>query len=321
MLYLLLLFVPFVSSYDFVNDGQHIGYYRNSTLTYHQNSSTMFGNQINANFTCQLSSLGSIMRLHKLKTFDAKQTADINKAHCIWETVIRGMRVNGYPGIDIDINISNIDGAGGILGQAYWRYANYYTGPSGTYVIPVSGYFEIDAGDLAVMSLTDDFMNVITHEIGHILGMNAQIWGYNYVLGVNPYHYNGTNGLNNYKKLYNQTFASYVPIETHGGAGTAGSHWDETNLIIDVVNRALSLEIMTGYLSSINYLTALTAYSLRDIGFEVNSDICALDSDCYNGSCIRGYIDMCSGSTSSAALIEPAFKLVVVLTTAMLIWV
>ena len=313
---LLLIIAVSVSGYDVVNNGQIVGYYKNSSTAYTSNSSSLYGNIVNADFQCRLSSLGSIIRLHKLKTFSAKQSADIEKAHCIWETVIRGVKVNGYPGVDIDVNISNIDGAGGVLGQAYWRYANYYTGPSGTYAMPISGYFEIDAGDLAVMSIGNDFMNVITHEIGHILGINSQIWGYNNLLGANQYQYNGTSGLNSFRKLYNRSFDSYVPIETHGGGGTAGSHWDETTSIIDVANRTMALEIMTGYLSSINYMTALTSHSMCDLGYEVNSAICAVDSDCGHGNgsiCNRGYIDMCS--TSSAVTSNPVFHLIVILGT------
>lgn len=51
------------------------------------------------------------------------------------------------------------------------------------------------------------------------------------------------------------------PIETNGGAGTAGSHWDEA---------CFNTELMTGYTDVNMPLSKMTAASLEDLGYTVD---------------------------------------------------
>ena len=50
-----------------------------------------------------------------------------------------------------------------------------------------------------------------------------------------------------------------VPIETDGGPGTAGGHWDD-ELFED--------ELMTGFISDTNYVSSMTIANLEDIGYD-----------------------------------------------------
>ena len=54
---------------------------------------------------------------------------------------------------------------------------------------------------------------------------------------------------------------SGIPVEQDGGAGTAGSHWDE-----ELFNN----ELMTGYINEgENYFTAMSAASFADMGYAI----------------------------------------------------
>ena len=69
----------------------------------------------------------------------------------------------------IDASGVGIDGAGGILGQA---------GPdtlrTGS-LLPVHGVMQFDAADLAQLESSGQLVSVITHEMGHVLGIGS-IW-------------------------------------------------------------------------------------------------------------------------------------------------
>ena len=49
------------------------------------------------------------------------------------------------------------------------------------------------------------------------------------------------------------------PVETDGGSGTAGGHWDD---------EIFEDEIMTGFISDENYVSSMTVASLEDLGYD-----------------------------------------------------
>ncbi len=56
-----------------------------------------------------------------------------------------------------------------------------------------------------------------------------------------------------------------IPVEQDGGAGTAGSHWDE---------ETFGNELMTGYINEgENYFTAMSAASFEDIGYVITAGL------------------------------------------------
>lgn len=158
--------------------------------------------------------------------------------------------------IYITAELGNIDGAGGILGQA---------GPTAIRTagsLPATATMKFDIVDVNAMGLAV-FSEVILHEMSHSLGFGS-IWDR---LGL------VTNGLFTGQQALSEFLAmggsgSGIPVEQDGGSGTAGSHWDE---------ETFHNELMTGYINSgDNYFTAMTEASFKDLGYVINSNYAAL---------------------------------------------
>ena len=146
-----------------------------------------------------------------------------------------------------------IDGTGGILGQsgptAIWS-ANELT---------EAGLMQFDSADAINYLSKGLWDDIITHEMMHVLGFGT-LWNY----GANPLvptagQYIGAQGLAAYQAAGHPS-ATYIPVQTSGGAGTAGAHWSES---------ALSNELMTPYINSSNYLSSFSVMSLADLGYSV----------------------------------------------------
>jgi hypothetical protein len=191
---------------------------------------------------------------------DAAYQSYFDAAAARWEQVITGdlpgVFDSTYGSIDdllINASVVPIDGAGGILGQA---------GPdrfrSGS-LLPYHGAMQFDSADLASMAANGTLSYVILHEMGHILGIGT-IWS---SLGLrNGFQYTGADALAQYRAVSGDASATYVPLESGGGSGTAGSHWSES---------VFGNELMTGYISGTpDPLSVITIGSLQDMGYQVN---------------------------------------------------
>ncbi len=180
-----------------------------------------------------------------------------------WSQIILGdlpdvTLANGTVIDDVVITASGpyIDGVSGILGQA---------GPtafrSGSF-LPYSGIMEFDSADLASMESSGSLYTVILHEMGHVLGIGT-IWSYLGLLsgaGTSNPRFTGAQATAAYNRIFGVN-ESGVPVENGGGGGTRDAHWRETSM---------PFEIMTGYISSRNYLTEITIGSLADMGYVVD---------------------------------------------------
>jgi hypothetical protein len=170
----------------------------------------------------------------------------------------------------ITAEVSTIDGTGGVLGQA---------GPTATWTqtqLTAAGQMKFDVADANSfynLGLWDD---IVTHEMMHVLGFGS-LWnfGSRHLVDNNPNgqpeYYKGGNALSAYNELFG-TNAQYIPVETDGGSGTAGAHWDDA---------ALNNELMTGYIGGTdqsgqynsympNYLSKFSVMALADLGYAVN---------------------------------------------------
>jgi hypothetical protein len=160
-----------------------------------------------------------------------------------------------------------IDGVGHILGQAGPTHVR--VAPDGTFLQPVKGHMAFDTADLAQMEADGTLLDVITHEMGHVLGIGS-LWA---PLGlvsppagdpdalVNPV-FPGPATMIEYALLLGEEGGQPVPLENQGGGGTARVHWRES---------VFGAELMTGFVgSSGNPLSRLTVASLQDIGYEVD---------------------------------------------------
>jgi hypothetical protein len=170
--------------------------------------------------------------------------------------------------LSITAEVSEIDGAGGILGQA---------GPIGTWTqtgLTATGQMEFDVADASDFFALGLWKDIVTHEMMHVLGFGS-LWnvrGHHLVndnASGQPEFYIGANALAAYQAdpVFGDPDALYIPVETDGGAGTAGAHWDDDTL---------TNELMTGFIgapgdsTAPNVLSQFSVMSLADLGYVVN---------------------------------------------------
>ena len=181
-----------------------------------------------------------------------------------WSEII----VGNLPSIDTDLGVVDdlvidaegitIDGTGGILGQA---------GPTalrpGT-LLPARGIMQFDSADLQGLEDAGELLDVIIHEMGHVLGIGT-LWsnlGLIQGSGTDNPEFTGANASREYATLQNFPNPTFVPVANTGGAGTREGHWRES---------VFDSELMTGFDDpGRNALSRLTVASLQDIGYQVD---------------------------------------------------
>jgi hypothetical protein len=157
---------------------------------------------------------------------------------------------------------SVIDGVGGILGQAGPTRLRPASAGAAAF-LPARGKMAFDTADLAKMEQNGTLVDVITHEMGHVLGIGT-VWTSKGLLtgagGSNP-RFRGANARREYGVLRG-TGPTHVPVENTGGVGTRDSHWRET---------VFRNELMTGFVgTSGNPMSRMTVASLQDLGYVVD---------------------------------------------------
>jgi len=193
----------------------------------------------------------------------ASQQAVFTTAAQRWGEIIVGdlpdVEVAGFGLVDdllIYASAPNIDGVGGILGQA---------APSSfrDSWLPSSGFMEFDAQDLTSMESEGVLLDLILHEMGHVIGIGT-IWNLKGLVqdaGSDDPRFTGQAATQAYNEIFGNTESS-VPVANTGGPGTADSHWRE---------EVFDNELMTGYLDmGSNLLSRVTVGSLVDLGYTVN---------------------------------------------------
>ncbi|MGM0585592.1 MAG: leishmanolysin-related zinc metalloendopeptidase [Pseudomonadota bacterium] len=194
----------------------------------------------------------------------SQQTAVIESAEYL-STLVTGdlPDVGDVDDLSIDVSISSYDGSGGTIGWAS------LTAVRGDY-LPYEGSFFFDADDVDRYESDGRFDDVALHEMGHLMGFGS-IWGYQGQTADydGDLRFTGENAT----LAYNAEFASIadsdplsaygVPIETDGGSGTAGKHWDDATF---------GSELFTGYINGDNYVSAMSVASLEDLGYDTIFD-------------------------------------------------
>ncbi|HET9040617.1 MAG TPA: leishmanolysin-related zinc metalloendopeptidase [Gemmatimonadales bacterium] len=161
----------------------------------------------------------------------------------------------------IDVLLQPIDGPGAILGAAgpcLVRSADH---------LSLYGIMFFDTADLDFLEGLGFFDEVVTHEMGHVLGFGS-LWNFNRALlegaGTADPRFVGPLAIAAYAGLGG---SGTVPVEgDQGGAGTRDSHWDEATFYN---------ELMTGFLNSgarTNPLSVLSIASMGDLGYVINPD-------------------------------------------------
>ena len=201
----------------------------------------------------------------------ATQEAAFEAAADRWTTVI----VGDLPGVIVDgeeiddililAQGSPIDGVGQILGQAGPTHVRPES--AGAFaLLPAKGIMTFDTADLEAMEADGTLGDVITHEMGHVLGIGTMWSSKALVEGLdtdNP-RFIGPLATTEYSALRGSEQADGVPVENTGGPGTRGGHWRET---------VFRNELMSGFIADPgNPLSRVTAGSLADMGYDVDLD-------------------------------------------------
>ena len=196
---------------------------------------------------------------------NAAQQAAFKGAADRWAQVI----VGHFPRIHIGTEIIEalvieasgilIDGSGGPDGDILGQSAPTDFLPNG---LPAKGFMEFDTFDLGQMEADGTLPSVILHEMGHVLGIGT-VWDTKGVMvgaGTSHPRFVGKKADKEWVKLSHLP-ANQLPIENHGGPGTADSHWRET---------VFGSELMTGFISGVTQpLSRMTIASLADLGYKV----------------------------------------------------
>lgn len=187
-----------------------------------------------------------------------------------WTSVIVGdlpsIQFGGEEIDDIVIEAQgrDIDGPSQILGQASPTHLRPQNAGQFAF-LPAKGIMTFDTADMALMEQRNTLGDVITHEMGHVLGVGT-VWSAKGLLrdrGTSNPTFAGERAMAEYGRLQNSE-PKRVPVENTGGPGTADSHWRET---------IFRNELMSGFISQAgNPISRVTVASLADIGYEVNMD-------------------------------------------------
>lgn len=169
--------------------------------------------------------------------------------------IINGKRING---ISITARALKMDGPHNRLAQA----CPVHLRPGS--LLPATGIMEFDSADLTLMEEDGRLLNVIIHEIAHVLGFGT-LWEQKGLLqgvGTNHPRYTGVNAMREFAALIGSNRAIPVPVENTGGVGILNCHWRES---------VFGNEVMTSFLNSgLNPISRLTLASLQDLGYSVN---------------------------------------------------
>lgn len=182
-----------------------------------------------------------------------------------WSEVIMGDAAGNDLSVVIEASGVPIDGGGrpgqgNILGQAGPRdfHANG---------LPSRGIMQFDTFDLDRMENDGSLVNVIIHEMVHVLG-HGTIWRERGLLfgegGFDP-RFIGENAMREFGGLLGTDRPTPVPVANLGGPGTRDSHWREATF---------GRELLTGRLNGgLNPISRMSIASLADLGYGVNLDV------------------------------------------------
>jgi hypothetical protein len=176
------------------------------------------------------------------------------------DVFVGGERINN---LRITAQGSPIDGPGNVLGQAGPDRLRPRNAGAAAF-LPATGDMQFDTDDLAAMEADGTLDDVITHEMGHVIGIGT-IWTNKKLLKgartSNP-TFQGATAMREYATLRGSASPLPVPVENTGGDGTRDSHWREN---------IFNAELMTGFVDvGGNPMSRMTIASLQDIGYQVD---------------------------------------------------
>lgn len=168
--------------------------------------------------------------------------------------------------IKISATIEAVDGPGGILGFAGPDRFLTYNGRRPIVIAQESimVFDEADAIDFQNQGLFDD---IVRHEMAHAIGFGTT-WTQNRVnLGPGG-NFTGPFALKRFRLEARQPFATSVPVEQGGGAGTAGGHWDSQTPFFFNGQSNIG-DLMIGFITDAPQVSETTWSSFADVWFKV----------------------------------------------------
>ncbi len=173
-----------------------------------------------------------------------------------------GELLNGTSTDDIMIvvNITPIDGPGGVLGRAG------ACGVRGGTNLPFGGVMILDSDDLEPLVGNETLTHIISHEIAHVLGFGT-LWRAQELIqgaGTADPLFTGDEAVTEYQAMGGD---GLVPVENQGGEGTRDAHWRQT---------IFGNERMTGFSAPpgvFQPLSRVSVASFADLGYVVDMGV------------------------------------------------
>jgi hypothetical protein len=159
-----------------------------------------------------------------------------------------------------------LDGPGGVVGQAGATLLRPASA-EGSAFLPAKGVMSFDVADLARLAADGTLVDVLTHELGHVLGFGTT-WRHKALIsGETSYNptFAGAAAMAEYQALRGGGRPRRVPVENTGGPGARCGHWREALFPHELMARA-TWATGTGGMP----LSRLTVASLADLGYQVD---------------------------------------------------
>lgn len=144
----------------------------------------------------------------------------------------------------------------------------------------LTGVVSIDSADVAGMLADGTLVDVLIHEMGHVLGLgtlwDTGDWGTRHLIsgsGSGDPRLTGPAASAEWQRLGG---SGDTPLENSGGSGTTEAHWRES---------IFGNEVMTGWIDPDAPLSRVSVAALADLGFNVDLD--AADDYTLPGAALR----------------------------------
>lgn len=157
------------------------------------------------------------------------------------------------------ISAEQVDGPHGVL--AYTEVC----GQSTRDLLPILSHIEIDRADLDSLETKGLLLPVITHEMGHALGFNPQVYTRKGLVsgGIADPYFTGITARTEFARRIPAYAGNSVPLEDVGQLGPQSSHWRGTVFGDELMIGAL----VPGYKHP---LSSITLGLFKDIGYDVD---------------------------------------------------
>ena len=192
---------------------------------------------------------------------------------------------NVYDDLVITADLDAIDGVGGVLGEA---------GPTGLRSdtgLPAVGEMRFDEADAQAYYDAGQFDDIVLHEMMHVMGLGT-LWDY-YGLVTTTVDDNGTKKPTDDtvtsiytgdagNTAYNANYIAdddFLLVETDGGSGTAGGHWDEETYYDELMTGYIGYTAADGSYDATSYLSDWSVASLEDLGYVLTSGASGIADD------------------------------------------